>query len=131
MVYSEADLGPFQKRLAELRQIVQDDAANHPPAMIELLERKLGQCGAYLRRFPVITCPSPTTVTESHVSPTPYLSPHTLNFMLTSAFSIIHSRNVMTSTSQTLLINQSNDPFPAISHLTRGFPFMKMKFYTR
>ena len=48
MVYSEADLGPFQKRLAELRQIVQDDAANHPPAMIELLERKLGQCGTYL-----------------------------------------------------------------------------------
>jgi hypothetical protein len=45
MVYSEADLGPFQKRLAELRQIVQNDAANHPPAMIQLLERKLNQCG--------------------------------------------------------------------------------------
>jgi hypothetical protein len=59
MVYSEADLGPFQKRLAELRQIVQDDAANHPPAMIELLERKLGQCGKYICRLPVITCPPP------------------------------------------------------------------------
>lgn len=51
MVYSEADLGPFQKRLAELRQIVQDDAANHPPAMIELLERKLGQCDDILREM--------------------------------------------------------------------------------
>jgi ABC-type Zn2+ transport system substrate-binding protein/surface adhesin len=45
MVYSKADLGPFHDRLAELHQIVQNDAANHPPAMIQLLERKLGQCG--------------------------------------------------------------------------------------
>ncbi|CAG8777389.1 16152_t:CDS:2, partial [Acaulospora colombiana] len=44
MVYSEADLGPFQKRLEELRQIVKDDAANNPAAMIQLLERKLNQC---------------------------------------------------------------------------------------
>lgn len=61
MVYSEADLGPFQKRLAELRQIVQDDAANHPPAMIQLLERKLSQCGTYLVAYTSITCPSPAT----------------------------------------------------------------------
>lgn len=45
MVYSEGDLGPFLKRLAELRQVLQDDAANHPQAMIQLLERKLNQCG--------------------------------------------------------------------------------------
>lgn len=69
MVYSEADLGPFQKRLAELRQIVQDDAANHPPAMIELLERKLGQCGMYLCR---LACPS-----HVHYQPLGF-SPHVL-----------------------------------------------------
>lgn len=45
MVYSKADLGPFQDRLTELHEIVQNDEANHPPAMIELLEKKLGQCG--------------------------------------------------------------------------------------
>jgi hypothetical protein len=58
MVYSEADLGPFQKRLEDLRQIVKDDAANNPPAMIELLERKLNQCGmCYLCSF-CVTCPT-------------------------------------------------------------------------
>ncbi|CCA70692.1 hypothetical protein PIIN_04626 [Serendipita indica DSM 11827] len=51
MVYSEADLGPFQKRLAELREIVQNDAENHPPAMIELLERKLNQCDDILQEM--------------------------------------------------------------------------------
>ncbi|KAG8809820.1 hypothetical protein FRC18_004372, partial [Serendipita sp. 400] len=51
MVYSEADLKPFQKRLGELREIVQNDAANHPPAMIELLERKLGQCDDLLKEM--------------------------------------------------------------------------------
>lgn len=48
MVYSKADLGPFQERLAELQQIVQNDAANHPPAMIQLLERKIAQGGMYI-----------------------------------------------------------------------------------
>lgn len=51
MVYSEADLGPFQKRLVELRQIVQNDAKNHPPAMIQLLERKLSQCDDILKEM--------------------------------------------------------------------------------
>jgi hypothetical protein len=75
MVYSEADLGPFQKRLAELRQIVQNDAANHPPAMIELLERKLGQCGTYLRRLSFITCSASAISMDTHVPPTPYFLP--------------------------------------------------------
>jgi hypothetical protein len=44
-VYSESDLRPFQSRLAELRQIVKDDAGNQPLAMIQLIERKLTQCG--------------------------------------------------------------------------------------
>lgn len=53
MVYSEADLGPFRKRLAELRTIVQNDAPNHPPAMIHLLEKKLNQCGKSLPFYPL------------------------------------------------------------------------------
>jgi cytochrome c553 len=46
-VYNEADLAPFQKRLAALRQIVQQDAANgkHPDALTKLLERQLAECG--------------------------------------------------------------------------------------
>ncbi|PVF97929.1 hypothetical protein CPB86DRAFT_705992 [Serendipita vermifera] len=51
MVYSEADLGPFQKRLEELRQVVKDDAANNPPAMVQLLERKLNQCDAIVKEM--------------------------------------------------------------------------------
>lgn len=53
-VYSESDLKPFKTRLADLRQIVKDDAKNQPAAMIELLDRKLNQCGASLLCFPVI-----------------------------------------------------------------------------
>lgn len=51
MVYSEADLGPFQKRLEDLRQVVKDDAANNPPAMVQLLERKLNQCDAIVKEM--------------------------------------------------------------------------------
>ncbi|KAF5355278.1 hypothetical protein D9758_006086 [Tetrapyrgos nigripes] len=42
-VYNEADLAPFQKRIADLRQILQRDAAEgkHPEAIIKLLERQL------------------------------------------------------------------------------------------
>lgn len=46
-VYNESDLAPFQKRLGDLRQIVQRDAAGgkHPEALTKLLERQLGECG--------------------------------------------------------------------------------------
>lgn len=56
-VYSESDLRPFQSRIAELRQIVKDDAKNQPPAMIQLIERKLTQCGEcfYLTLIPTHT----------------------------------------------------------------------------
>lgn len=49
-VYNETDLRPFQKRLAELRQIVQQDAehAKNPKAVTKLLERQLNECGVYL-----------------------------------------------------------------------------------
>lgn len=48
-VYNEADLKPFQKRLAELRQIVQQDGehAKNPKAVTKLLERQLNECGLY------------------------------------------------------------------------------------
>jgi hypothetical protein len=46
-VYSESDLAPFQRRLNDLRKIVQDDkdSGKHPEAMTKLLERELHQCG--------------------------------------------------------------------------------------
>lgn len=46
-VYSEADLAPFHRRLADLRRIVQTDKEkeNSPVAMAKLLERELNQCG--------------------------------------------------------------------------------------
>jgi len=51
-VYNESDLGPFQRRLQELRSIVQQDAdsGKHPEAMTKLLQRQLNECGTYLSR---------------------------------------------------------------------------------
>ena len=48
--YNEPDLGPFNRRLGELRSIVQHDAESgkHPVAMTKLLERQLNECGASL-----------------------------------------------------------------------------------
>lgn len=54
-VYSESDLRPFQSRIAELRQVVKDDAKNQPPAMIQLIERKLTQCGECFH-FTLVPC---------------------------------------------------------------------------
>jgi hypothetical protein len=47
-VYNESDLAPFQRRLGELRQIVQRDAegGKHPEALTKLLERQLNECGS-------------------------------------------------------------------------------------
>jgi len=49
-VYNEADLVPFRRRLAELREIVRKDAEEnkHPKALVKLLERQMNECGAYL-----------------------------------------------------------------------------------
>ena len=48
-VYNEVDLKPFQQRVDELRQIVQDDSKNgkHPKAMTQLCERQIKECGEY------------------------------------------------------------------------------------
>ena len=48
--YHESDLAPFQRRLGELRSIVQHDAESgkHQVAMTRLLERQLNECGAQL-----------------------------------------------------------------------------------
>lgn len=45
-VYNESDLAPFQRRLSELRHIVQQDAEGnkHPEAMTKLLERQFNEC---------------------------------------------------------------------------------------
>ncbi|KAI0091734.1 hypothetical protein BDY19DRAFT_983977 [Irpex rosettiformis] len=45
-IYNESDLEPFHRRIAELRQIVQQDAESgkHPVAMTTLLERQLNEC---------------------------------------------------------------------------------------
>ena len=45
-VYNESDLAPFQKRLDELREIVNGDkeSGKHPPAMTKLLDRQLKEC---------------------------------------------------------------------------------------
>uniref|UniRef100_A0A0W0FXM3 Uncharacterized protein n=1 Tax=Moniliophthora roreri TaxID=221103 RepID=A0A0W0FXM3_MONRR len=45
-LYNESDLAPFQKRIKELRGILQKDAAEgkHPEALIKLLERQLNKC---------------------------------------------------------------------------------------
>lgn len=49
-VYNESDLAPFQRRLSDLRQIVQKDAAagKHPVSLTKLLERQLSECGKLL-----------------------------------------------------------------------------------
>jgi hypothetical protein len=45
-VYNQADLAPFRRRLAELRQIVQHEAqGKHANALTKLLERQLNECG--------------------------------------------------------------------------------------
>lgn len=45
-LYNESDLAPFQKRIRELRQILQRDTAEgkHHQALIKLLERQLNKC---------------------------------------------------------------------------------------
>ncbi|KAF9490155.1 hypothetical protein BDN71DRAFT_1593030 [Pleurotus eryngii] len=45
-VYNEVDLAPFQRRLKDLRQIVQSDAegSKHNEALTKLLERQLNEC---------------------------------------------------------------------------------------
>ncbi|KAL0067197.1 hypothetical protein AAF712_005767 [Marasmius tenuissimus] len=46
-LYNESDLAPFQKRIKELRAILQRDATTegkHPQALIKLLERQLNKC---------------------------------------------------------------------------------------
>ncbi|TFK39948.1 hypothetical protein BDQ12DRAFT_681509 [Crucibulum laeve] len=52
-VYNETDLAPFHRRLAELRQIVQQDAecGKHPKALVKLLERQLGECDAIVKQL--------------------------------------------------------------------------------
>jgi hypothetical protein len=47
-VYSESDLAPFRRRLADLHKIVEDDknGGKHPGSMTKLLERELNHCGA-------------------------------------------------------------------------------------
>ena len=46
-VYNESDLIPFNRRLNELRHIIQQDAESgkHPKPLIKLLERQLNECG--------------------------------------------------------------------------------------
>jgi len=48
-VYNEIDLGPFHRRIAELRQMIKNDEEEkrHPKAMIKLLERQLKDCGTF------------------------------------------------------------------------------------
>lgn len=49
-VYNESDLAPFLRRLAELRQILQQDTTHgkHGGALTKLLERQLNECGLCL-----------------------------------------------------------------------------------
>ncbi|TEB33069.1 hypothetical protein FA13DRAFT_1754197 [Coprinellus micaceus] len=50
-VYNESDLKPFQRRLAELRDIVSRDseAGKHPKALTKLLERQLNECDGVVK----------------------------------------------------------------------------------
>ncbi|PPQ91468.1 hypothetical protein CVT25_013725 [Psilocybe cyanescens] len=52
-VYNEADLKPFQRRLADLRQIVQQDGENpkNPKPLTKLLERQLNECDAIVKQL--------------------------------------------------------------------------------
>ena len=54
-VYNETDLAPFHRRLAELRQIIHQDAESnkHPKAITKLLERQLNECGLSILSFMV------------------------------------------------------------------------------
>lgn len=67
-VYNETDLAPFHKRLAELRQIVQQDAesSKHPKAITKLLERQLNDAGMFLdfisSEYPPLTMGSPMVI---------------------------------------------------------------------
>ena len=51
-LYNESDLAPFQKRIRELRAILQRDATEgkHPQALLKLLERQINKCGAFRRQ---------------------------------------------------------------------------------
>jgi hypothetical protein len=80
-VYNESDLRPFQSRLAELRQVVKDDAKNQPTAMIQLIERKLTQCGEYFYLAP------PHTHTFQTIEQSPFTREHrSLVFALDATF---------------------------------------------
>lgn len=48
-IYNENDLDQFHKRIAALRQIIENDeeVKRHPKAMIRLLERQLKECGMF------------------------------------------------------------------------------------
>lgn len=50
-VYNESDLAPFQRRLGELRQILQQDATHgkQSGALTKLLERQLNECDALVK----------------------------------------------------------------------------------
>ncbi|GLB41744.1 putative protein of unknown function (DUF2408) [Lyophyllum shimeji] len=50
-VYNESDLGPFHRRLGELRTIIQHDGecGKHPKPLIKLLERQLNECENLVR----------------------------------------------------------------------------------
>ncbi|KAL0953397.1 hypothetical protein HGRIS_004636 [Hohenbuehelia grisea] len=50
-VYNESDLAPFNRRLKDLRSIVQHDAESnkHGQALTKLLERQLNECDTILR----------------------------------------------------------------------------------
>lgn len=57
-VYNESDLEPFHKRIAELRQIIENDEESklHSKAMIKLLERQLKDCGAFVHIIDSSAC---------------------------------------------------------------------------
>lgn len=48
-VYNETDLAPFHKRLADLRQIIHQDAESnkHPRSITKLLERQVNDAGLF------------------------------------------------------------------------------------
>ncbi|PPQ62875.1 hypothetical protein CVT24_006273 [Panaeolus cyanescens] len=52
-VYNETDLAPFHRRLADLRQIIQNDAesSKHPKAITKLLERQLNECDMIVKQL--------------------------------------------------------------------------------
>ncbi|KAH9479506.1 CUB1 family protein C30C2.08 [Psilocybe cubensis] len=52
-VYNEADLKPFQRRLTDLRTIIQQDGENakNPKPLTKLLERQLNECDAIVQQL--------------------------------------------------------------------------------